>query len=232
MAPLIEVSENVLKGLDQLKIPYNLKKENLENKRAKDLSDFIYVPSINLYVAKQRTLQNKNWFDSHKELQKDNQRMLIIPEFIEFLKYIKSSDNQEYQNIYKDITEVRNSWRAEWLDADFKVKDKKLYVNYNHVLDSNKNLIPKKSEILDENTLMQDKTPGIDLEDYLNSNHTKQGLPNKNVKSGSLYYYNPRSDNNSVAGFGAVDDWLNLNAIRSPSLRDPNLGVRAAKEKK
>jgi hypothetical protein len=56
---------------------------------APNLSGYIYVPSINLYIAKERTLQGKNWFDAHKELQSQNQRMLIIPEFIEFLKYVK-----------------------------------------------------------------------------------------------------------------------------------------------
>ena len=162
-----------------------------------DKENFVYVPSINLYVAKERKLLGKNWFESHQELQKNSERMLIIPEFVEFLKYAKTN----HPEIYNEITEVRNPWRAEWLDADFKVKDKKLYINYNHVLDSNGNLIYKNSEVLDKATLMEDKTPGISLEDYLTNNNTKQGLPSKNVKSGDFYYWFPGDDNNSVARF-------------------------------
>ena len=92
---------------------------------------FIYVPSINIYVAKQKTHLGKNWFDCHKEFQKNKKKMLTVPEFIEFLKYLKSQpNNQEYQKIYREITEVRCPWRVELLDASFKVKNEKLYINY------------------------------------------------------------------------------------------------------
>jgi len=121
---------------------------------------------------------------------------------------------------------------AEWLDADFKVKDKKLYINYNHVLDSNGNLIYKNSEVLDKATLMEDKTPGISLEDYLTNNNTKQGLPSKNVKSGDFYYWFPGDDNNSVARFDADSGGAGLDGDRDPSsVRDSSLGVFAVKDK-
>ena len=76
---------------------------------------------------------------------------------------------------------------------------------------------------------MKNKTPGISLEDYLNNCHTTQGLPNKKVKSGDLYYWYPRSDNNSVAWFFAVSDWASLGCGRFPSVRDSGLGVYAVK---
>src|SRR3989338_7249778 len=108
MGRLIEVSEETLRTLNP-KV-YTLRND-LENKSEKiNDSDFIYVPSINLYVAKKKTHLGKNWFDCHKLLQQDNQRMLIIPEFIEFLKYAK----ENHKNIYNKITEVKNSWRTEW----------------------------------------------------------------------------------------------------------------------
>lgn len=225
MAPLIEVTNEVLEGMNKLKIPYN-QKDILKNKTISPFNkdDFIYVPSINLYVAKERTHLNKNWFDCHKLLQQNNQRMLIIPEFIEFLKYTKIN----FPDIYKDITEVRDPWRAEWLDADFEVKDKKLYINYNHILDSNGDLIPKNSEVLDKNTLMKHKTPGISLEDWLKF-PTKQGFPKKNISDGDLYYWFPRSDNNSVARFDANSYVAFLNCNRIPSYTDSVLGVRAVR---
>jgi hypothetical protein len=230
MAPLIEVSNDVLKGLDQLKIPYNLKNDMESKPSIKDNSNFIYVPSINLYVAKERKLHNKNWFESHKELQSNGERMLIIPEFIGFLNYLKSSNNQEYLEIYKDITEVKSPWRAEWLDADFKVKNDRLYINYNHKLTEKGNLVPHNSEVLTEDTLMKDKTPGISLENFLESNHKNQGLPNKKVKSGNLYYWYPKDDNNSVAGFDADGSGAILGCYGVPSGQYSVLGVRAAKQ--
>jgi hypothetical protein len=213
----------------------NAKEDTPKQKKAippskPDQDGFIYVPSIQLYVSKERVHLGKNWFECHKLLNKEGLRMPTIPEFVEFLKYLKSSNNREYTKICNEITEVRKPWRGEWLDADFKVVNEEICINYYHVLDSNRTLIPKDSEILDKNTLMEDKTPGISLEDYLDNNHTSQGLPSKNVKSGDLYYWCPRSDNNSVAGFDAGSGGAILRCGRwVPSGRDSNLGVRAVR---
>jgi hypothetical protein len=189
-----------------------------------DEEDFIYVPSINLRVAKKRTHLGKDWNECHKLLQRFGERMLTLPEFVEFLKYVKI----HHPNVYNEITEVRNPWRAEWLDADFKMKGKDLYVNF-YLFDAGGNII-QKSELLDRNTLMEDKIPGISLEDYLNNNHTIQGLPNKEVKSGDLYYWRPRSDNNSVAGFVANSGRAGLYCYWYPPFVASALGVRAVRQ--
>ena len=227
MAPAIYLRtekerDRVAKIVNSFDIPYSLEKDFIENH---NMEGFVYVPSINLYVAKGKKFHNKNWSESHKELQKNGEKMLTPYEFVEFLKYAKSNNKE----IYDEITGVRNHWREEWLDADFKVKNGVLHINYNHILDSNGNLIPKNSEALDEETLMKDKTPGISLEDYLEINHTSQGLPNKSVKSGDLYYWFPRSDNNSVARFYAIGDRAGLICGRDPSYRVDVLGVRAVR---
>lgn len=224
MAPIIEVSNEDLKAFNQLGLKYKLRKD-LENSSLKGSDKFIYIPSLNLNFARERTLQGKNWYETHKELQSNGLSMPTIPEFIESLKYIKKYNPE----LYKEITEVRNPWRANWLDADFKVKGKDLYINYNHTLDSSGNLVPKNSEILDKNTLMKDKIPGISLEDFLELDHTYQGLPSKNVKSGYLYYWNPRSDNNSVAGFIAGSVRAGLGCSGGPSYGVSGLGVFAVK---
>ena len=150
--------------------------------------------------------------------------MLTLPEFVEFLKYVQAN----HQEIYRDIVEVRSPWRAEWIDADFKLKDGKLHVNDYHVLDKNGKLIPRRSKLLQKNTLMKDKTPGISLDNWL-ANPTKQGFPNKKIEAGSLYYWHPIRDNNSVTGFIADDNEISLHCDRYPSNWDSNLGVRAAK---
>ena len=192
-----------------------------------DTNDFIYVPSIKLYVAKEKTHFGKNWKDCWTELQNQNYQMLKINEFREFLKHLISfPNNQEYKNIYNEITEVRNPWRAEWLDANFKVEKKRLLKkNELYILTENES----KKEKLEE-CLMSNKTPGISLEDWINGkNITSQGLPNKNISSGSSYYYYPRSDNNSVARFDAGSDRANLDCNWYPSFTNSSLGVRCCK---
>ena len=186
--------------------------------------DFIYISSINMYVAKERKFFGENWFECHKKLQENRERMLIIPEFIEFLKHIKK-DNLA---IYNEMIQAGDSWKAEWLDANFKLKNDKLHINYNHKLDSNGNLIPKNSEILDKNTLMQDEKLGISLENWLEGS-TNQGLPIKCFEDGILHYWHPRSDNNLVAWFNVVVGKNYLNCCGNPFYVNSDLGVRAVK---
>lgn len=188
----------------------------------KSKEGFIYVPSIDLYVAKERTLLGENFYDSQEKLHSNNQKMLNLPEFKEFLKYTK----ENHQDIYNEITEVRSPWRTEWIDADFKMDGDKMLVNY-HVFDNNGNIV-KKSEKLDKNTLRQDKTPGISLDDYLNRGSTSQGIPKSSIKEGDLYYWAPEEDNNAVAGFSANSSWAYLNCNWNLSDKVSGLGVRAA----
>ena len=216
MAPIIEVTDKFLKGLNSR--DYKLRNDLKDKSSNKNTNEFIYVPSINLYIAKERTHLNKNWKDCWTELQSQNYQMLKINEFREFLKYTK----ENHKDIYNEITEVNSPWRGEWLDANFKVEKNELYL-----LTENES---KKEKL--EDCLMKDKNPGILLEDWINGkNISSQGLPNKNISSGNLYYWYPRSDNNSVARFGAFDGRTLLGCCRDPSYADSGLGVRAVKEK-
>ena len=183
--------------------------------------NFIYVPSINLYVARQRSLLGENWSDCTTELHSRNQRMPTPKEFIEFLKYIKTHEEE----IYKEITEIKTPWRAEWLDASFELKGKELLLNY-YIFDVN-GKIELKSEKLDANTLRENKNPGISLEDYLNNNHTSQGLPTKKVSGGKMYYWKPIKGR--VAGFVANSGRTYLDCSGFPSSSLDNLWVRAVK---
>ncbi len=207
MAPMLDIAGT---DFERAKSLLKLANVNYSTPTSDNLDNFIYVPSLKLYVAENKTLFGKNWFESDKKLQSNGERMLTPLEFVEFLKYTRIN----FPKIYEDITTIRSPWRAEWINADFKVKDNKLYIN---------------SEILDRNTLMEDKR--ISLEDYLNKNHTPQGLPNKNVKSGDLYYWYPRSDNNSVARFYADSVRTDLCCNRNRSYWDSDLGVRAVRHK-
>jgi len=214
MAPIINISDEhyeraskilELAGVDY-SIPESERTEVSEN-------DFIYVPSINLDVARQRTHQGKNWYDTHKALNQEGSRMLTIPEFVEFLKHTRDHE----RDVYRDVTAVRNPWRAEWIDAYFEKRQDGLYV-----LTENKS----NSEKLDEDTLMQDKTSGISLDSWL-SNPTNQGLPKADVEKGNLYSWHPRDK--GVAWFNASSDGAGLGCDWGPSVGGLYIGVRAAK---
>jgi len=198
--------------------------ESVKEVGVAEIDGFVYVPSLGFYVAKEKSHLGKTWNDAHEALNKENLRMLTIKEFLEFLKYTK----KEKPDIYKEIIEIREPWRAEWLDADFKPHNDQLYIYYNHRIKDNK-LIPRNQELLDKNTLMKDKK--ISLEFWLN-NPTSQGLPRKNTPEGELTYSYPKSDSNSVAWFIADSDGVYLFCGRNPWDSDSSLGVRAVKEVK
>lgn len=142
------------------------KQETIKSMTHQDLNkdNYIHVPSINLYVAKQRSHLGLNWYDTHRKLHQKSLLMPTILQFLEFIKYLKANPNgiplgdaskQEIESILDDILIARDHRREEWLDAKFKLKNKKLYINYNHRTDYKGNLIPQKSEPLEE-CLMED----------------------------------------------------------------------------
>ncbi len=123
--------------------------------------------------------------------------------------------------IFNDITEKRNPYRAEWLHVEFKEKGKKLYITTPRIQSDGKVIIQE--EELDKDTLMEDKKPGISLEDWL-KNPTLQGFPRKKIKAGALFYWFPR--NNTVARFYADSDRVGLDCDGDRRFSDPCLGLR------
>ena len=193
--------------------------ESPANVSSKD--GFIYIPTANIHFARQRTHLGKNWDETHELLKSEGLRMPTMEEFRKTLAYFRSSNEQEMQNLYKEITEVKNPWRANWIDAYFQKRDDGFYV-----LTGNKT----KAEKL-EDCLMEDKTPGINLDDWLEGkNVTSQGLPNPNMEDGKLYYWHPKDG--SVARFYVSSDRADLNCFRYPSSRGSDLGVFGVMEGK
>ena len=194
---------------------------------APNLQGYIFVPSTGLYMAKERTHLGLNWYQTHEELQKENLRMPTIPEFIEYLKFLDRGypDRNEGQLILDEIKAVRNPWRSEWLDARFEKIKRKMNIHSMHKY-SNGKLVSSKPEVLGK-CLMKDKTPGIDLDYWLN-NSTPQGLPDVNTPRGELYFWYPREG--SVAGFGAGSGRAGLGCFRDPAVVGSSLGVFACAE--
>ncbi len=154
--------------------------------------------------------------------------------FIEKLRILKSGkgfdgkgkkhDTKRLEKSFKEITEARRPWRAQLLNHQYSLNNEgKLQVTYHKFLKGKPRLV---TELLDHETLMQDKTPWISLDDYV-ENPTSQGLPRKSVKEGSLLYWYPREG--SVARFGAVADGTDLDCGRNPWYSGSEVGVAIAK---
>ena len=167
---------------------------------------------------------DKNWNDAHKALKNEGSFMLNIRSFVDFLDLLKSGiafddkggkiDSKVLEKIYDEIVTQRDPWRAEWLDAKFKGKDIIYHLNGKEI-----------KEVL-EDCLMEDKTPGIDL-DFWIKYANNQGLPKWDVKDGSLYYWNPK--NGKVAGFWANFGWVGFGCGEDPLCSGSGLRVRPAK---
>ena len=210
---------------NQINVPEVTNQESV-SKADLDISGFIYVPKINLYVGKGKFHSGKSWSECYKLLDKDNQRMLTLPEFLEFVKYLRDSKNPKYLELYENIFKVNNkSWRPEYFDSVFKLQSNQLYVNSSHLFESNGNLLPKSSLILDKDTLMQDKK--ISLDWMLDFNCTRQGLPRYDVLEGDLYYSHPQHEDNLVVALGALHNCPALICNwRSPNSPNSTAGVR------
>jgi len=180
---------------------------------------------------------NNTWHKMHELLNQDNSFMPTISDMVLVSRLLKENKaryadgslikEEEQRRIFNDIYEVRDPGRAEYLDADFKIINGILNINYNHRYNNNV-LTPQNTETLDINTLMKNKLPGISLESWLD-NPTSQGFPRENVKKGDFYYYAPLKDNNSVVWFIANSDRSGLICYGNPQYSGSALGVRSKK---
>ena len=211
----------------------DVKKQNPSNPvqpvasaNAPNINDFEYIPTAGIYFAKRRTHLGKNWNKTHQLLSQQKivipnvgertLRMPTIEEFRRALAYFKNSQNSELLQLYNEITEVRNSWRGNWLDAYFEKKKDGLYL-----LTSNK----IKSEKL-ETCLMENKTPGISLEQWIDrKNVTRQGIPSENIKidDNGLWYSHPVDGRIARFYVGYLNS--DIKCDRGPSPGSSNLGV-------
>ncbi len=86
-------------------------------------------------------------------------------------------------------------------------------------------LLPTYKKELDNNTLKQDRAPGISLQSFLKGGSTSQGLPSNNVEEGDLYYLAPRKDGNYVSAFESGNPYgSSLVCVAVPSIRDITVG--------
>ena len=195
-----------------------------------NLSGYIFVPSINLHVAKQRTHLGLSWYKTHEELQKENLKMPTIPQFLKYLKFLQDDcgyqNRSEAQIILNDVLKPRS--HGEWLDAKFlKIQDN-LTISYNHKLDSNGNLKPDNNELLLLDCLKENCW--VDIFGSANV----QGLPTRelgnNYEEGKNAYFLPPLNHMVVAWLGGDSSGVGLNCCGAPTGSLFSLGVFACRE--
>jgi len=133
-------------------------------------------------------------------------------------------DNSILRSVFEDITKVQSPYRAEWFDTRFSRAGRDMKITYPIYKGNHWEYITEDLQ----DCLMENKTPGIVLDDWL-KNATPQGLPLKDSKQGNLYYWVPIDER--VARFYADSDRAGLNCGRDPTGRDGALGVRCMRAK-
>ena len=224
--PLLETLANI-KEEDYIWLPLPKTEYTLDHINPK-LGDGIAV-------AKQKQHHGKNWYQAHAELHQSGLSMLRIDEFIHFLNLLRSDvvydlagnriSKGELRSIYDEITQNKDPVRSELLDADFKIYNQRLHLNTNHRTNNNNKLEPRTIREL-EACITEDCH--VDLLGSANS----QGLPTKRTNSGVFHFYHPRSDNNSVAWFGAYAGGAELICNGDPDGTYAALAVRPSIKQK
>ena len=178
-------------------------------------------------------------FFKAKRLLKDIDSFMINPNlFVEFLNLLKSKnvvngkkellDSSELETILKEIIEVRNPWRAEWLNHLYttqKIDRTPLPAVIYQTVDQSGKLY-EVTEVLDGNVLAEKKTPGTSLENWLKQPNLN-GLPRLDNPEGDLFYWPPKED--KVAIFGGDSRTMSLQLDASPETGNKIIGVREAK---
>jgi len=247
MAPLIDTDNRALEVLDAAGIPYRI----VESVQSQSQPSKPQKPQESEYILLDREHQNGNYSEvdllvpfkiTHLSeswtacttptlLAKEQGYMPTIRQHVDLLTLIKSGeafdeygnkiDSKRLQSLFNEITELRDPWRAEWLDAKFGGGT----INYHSIKQDGS--VKEITEILGD-YLIQDKCPGISLDSWLKTANS-HGLPTENTEDGSLYYWSPR--NGSVAWFVAYSLWTVLCNNRYDAERSSTLGVRVTRKK-
>ncbi len=183
-----------------------------------------------------------NYDDAEERVHARSGLMLTIRQFVDFLNLLRSGKaydangkrigKAELNRIYEGITtSVRNPWHAEHLDARFSLREDtpnlsdrpRLSITY-HSIQPNGSLKEVTEPLVD--CLMEDRLPGISLDDWL-KNANSQGLPRPGLKEGDSCYSHPKTG--KVASFVVYLGMAGLGCNGSPQVSGPGYGVRFAR---
>ena len=206
-------------------------------------ADYVKIPNTNILIARieQDEYKGLTWQNTHYKLNENGLFMptpkLFMPYFMNVIDAHKRKiqlydglgnqiSEQEVEDIYKHLTiDHINGGAWSWLDAEFKVINDRLHINYNHKIINN-DLQPCNIEPL-EKCIMEDC--------YVSLRFNKQGLPieesGDEYKQGeNIYYWKPEEDNNSIARFFADSGGAGLVCDGLPLGSDSVLGVFSCAE--
>ena len=152
--------------------------------------------------------------------------------FADFLLLLKSGNavdgtgnniqKSKLEEVLDEIVTVRSPYRAEWLDADFKYLNGKLWIYSNHKLDiSGKNI--DANDLKELESCLMTKGSKINL-----GTINFQGMPTE--EGNDFQYWCPDNDNNSVARFDAYSGGADLSCNGIPTGVSSSLGVRHVRE--
>lgn len=131
----------------------------------------------------------------------------------------KKIDEPLLTEVYKEICEVREPWRAEWLDAAFTDQNGALYITTDHNLQGYN--LKGRTELLEDHVR---EDGWIDFTSF-----NRQGLPTKKARAQKLYYWSPVAGR--VARFYAYSDRAVLYCNWNPTGSGAGLGVRPVRKK-
>jgi hypothetical protein len=230
MAPIIEVSNDVLRGLDLMGIKYISRDDNPA--QVSLTPGWSYVPSIGMEFSPDLNELGSNWYDAHK-LTRAKGFVMPSPDETWALIFEAKANlaKLEFRKLFEFFTKKtpKNTWHGEWQDAFFKEENGKMYVHRFKGLN-------KKRE--------PEFHAGVDItgtylanDGYANISQradiTPQGLckvedVRTDYAKGENIYFNKPVDG-AVAGFFAGSGMAGLYCDRHPSNSYASLGVRYAK---
>ena len=217
-----------------------------ENYTLKNPREYIQVPEHNMVIALQETHNGKNMYDTLEALASEGLNMPSIAQFTRHFLNVQEASQSKRTLLYADGTPVsddvakdlwnymsstdRSRWNGKpswtWLNALFKNKDKKWYIETDLEVktdaDGNK-ILQGRSEPLDA-CLMKDGWASLKFNNQ--GLATEASSLNGYKQEDNLYFWHPK--NNCVAWFNASSGWVDFSCGEEPRDSNGRLGVLAA----
>jgi hypothetical protein len=230
MAPIIEVSNDVLRGLDLMGIKYISRDDNPAQVGL--TPGWSYVPSIGMEFSPTLDGLGSNWYDAHKLARGSGFVMPSPAETWALLFEAKANlAKPEFRKLFEFFTEKtpKNTWHGEWQDAFFREENGKMYMHRFKGLNTQGNPEFHAGVNITGTYLANDGYANI----FKRANITPQGLckvadsRTDYAKGKNICSWYPRDG--SIAWFDADSNRANFDCVRGPSSSDASLGVRYAR---
>lgn len=189
----------------------------------------LYLPHLDIEVARTIRYRGHAWYDLHEDLAKESLRMPLLHEFIALLKADKLyfNNGQELSSlrrraIQRGIRGKENETYGELLDAQFFLRNGQWHLHQRHHLGSN-GIDLQFEELSLENILLS--TGAIDFADF-----SSLGIPSQLARKGTILYRPPHD--RGVACYSVKNGKASLLLDYDPNTVDLCVGVRAVRDRR